>query len=61
MFWLGALEKCVEEERDERLQQNAELESKVDKEKRDRNKCLADLQIKLEGELSSTFISHCWN
>ena len=44
------LEKCIEEERDERLSQNTELLDKIDKEKRDRSSGLAELKHKLEDE-----------
>ena len=44
------LDKCIEEERDERLSQNTELLDKIDKEKRDRSSGLAELKHKLEDE-----------
>ena len=44
------LEKCIEEEREERLSQNTELLDKIDKEKRDRSSGLAELKHKLEDE-----------
>ncbi len=40
----------LEEDREERLQHEADFESKLDKERRDRNKAMGDLQIKIEDE-----------
>ena len=44
------VDKCIEEEREERLSQNTELLDKIDKEKRDRSSGLAELKHKLEDE-----------
>lgn len=47
---IDSLVKLLDEDREERLQHEADLEIKLDKERRDRNKAMSDLQIKIEDE-----------